>query len=272
MQLTETSSWKGRRVRWGRAGTGPNLVLCHGTPWSSAAWGDVVSFLSQYFTVTVWDMPGYGQSSKVENHDTSLAVQSELLDALLKEWNFATPPHILAHDIGGAIALRTHLIHENQFETLLLVDPVALSPWGSDFFELVKNNVAVFNSLPVRIHQAVVCEYIKGAASKELDENTLALLCEPWLSEDGQHAFYKQMQDADERYTDEFRTLLPGVTLRTKVIWGRDDEWIPASRAYDLAAAIPHCAVSVIDDAGHLVFLDQKVAFTRELRSFYGIE
>jgi pimeloyl-ACP methyl ester carboxylesterase len=30
--------WRGRRIAWSRAGSGPALVLCHGTPCSSASW------------------------------------------------------------------------------------------------------------------------------------------------------------------------------------------------------------------------------------------
>ena len=36
--LTEEFSWRGRVVRWERIGSGPNVVFCHGTPWSSELW------------------------------------------------------------------------------------------------------------------------------------------------------------------------------------------------------------------------------------------
>ena len=41
---------------------------------------------------------------------------------------------------------------------------------------------------------------------------------------------------------------------------GRDDTWIPVDRADRLAGLIPGSRVRVIDDAGHLVQLDQPTA------------
>lgn len=64
---------------WGKAGSGPPLVFCHGTPWSSIVWQPFAAALSAEFTVYLWDMPGYGLSSKDSEHPVDLAVQGELL-------------------------------------------------------------------------------------------------------------------------------------------------------------------------------------------------
>jgi pimeloyl-ACP methyl ester carboxylesterase len=83
--LTETLSW--REVRWGWSGTGPPVVFCHGTPWSSELWRPFAEALSRDFTVHLWDMPGYGRSSKRPEHPVSLDVQAALLDVVaLAPW------------------------------------------------------------------------------------------------------------------------------------------------------------------------------------------
>jgi len=43
----------------------------------------------------------------------------------------------VGHDFGGTTVLRTHLISERKFEKIVLIDPVAVSPWGSPFFQHV---------------------------------------------------------------------------------------------------------------------------------------
>ena len=83
--LTEELSWRGRTVRWGRLGSGPDVVLCHGTPWSSDLWRPCAEALAPYFTVHLWDMPGFGRSSKHPEHPVSLDVQGELFADLLLE-------------------------------------------------------------------------------------------------------------------------------------------------------------------------------------------
>lgn len=146
-RLTQTLRWQGRTVAWDRFGSGPALVFLHGTPWSSALWRPIADALSAQFTVYLWDMPGYGASSKESQHAVDLGVQGELFAHLLREWG-AGQPHVIAHDFGGAVALRARLLHEARYRSLCLVDVVALSPWGSPFFTLVKQNADVFAQLP----------------------------------------------------------------------------------------------------------------------------
>ncbi|HEU0286843.1 MAG TPA: alpha/beta fold hydrolase, partial [Nocardioidaceae bacterium] len=135
MKLTETFEWRGRSVRWRREGTGPAVVFCHGTPWSSRLWASFAAALRPEFTTYLWDMPGYGASSMDPDHAVSLDVQGELLADLLAHWELDAP-HVIAHDYGGAVSLRAHLLHEATYSSLALVDVVALAPWGSDFFRL----------------------------------------------------------------------------------------------------------------------------------------
>jgi len=72
--LTESFAVGDQEVRWGRWGDGPPLVLCHGTPWSSALWAPIADALTAEHTVYLWDMLGYGASTMADG-DVSLAVQ-----------------------------------------------------------------------------------------------------------------------------------------------------------------------------------------------------
>ena len=76
--LTEELQWRGRRVRWMRQGSGPPVVFCHGTPWSSWLWAPFAEALAAEFTTYLWDMPGYGASSKDPGHAVSVALATTL--------------------------------------------------------------------------------------------------------------------------------------------------------------------------------------------------
>ena len=162
-ELSQATTWRGREVRWDVLGSGPDVVLLHGTPWSSALWRPIAEALATSHTVRLWDMPGYGTSSKLPEHDVDLGTQAELFADLLRDWGL-TRPHVVAHDIGGAVALRTRLLHGATFASLCLVDVVALRPWGSPFFRLVQDHADVFVQLPAAVHRGVVEAYIRGAA------------------------------------------------------------------------------------------------------------
>lgn len=263
--LRERHSWRGRDVRWDVLGDhGPAVVLCHGTPWSSWLWRPFAEALASNHRVHLWDMPGYGQSSKEPGHDVSLDVQGELLADLLDLWQLDAP-HVVTHDIGGAVSLRAHLLHGATFASLALVDVVALRPWGSDFFTLVRENADVFARLPDAVHEGALRAYVSGAAHRPLSREDLDALVAPWLDEAGKSAFYRQIRQADEAFTDVVEPLYPTIDVPTLVVWGREDRWIPVDRAERLHALVPGSHLEIVDGAGHLVQLDQPVALATVL-------
>ncbi len=254
MVAVETFEWRdGARVRWSRWGSGPPVVFCHGTPWSSALWRRVAEAVGTGCTVHLWDMLGFGASDRAA--DVSLAAQGALFSDLLAHWGLDAP-HVVAHDVGGAVALRAHLLHGARYRSLALVDVVALAPWGSPFFRLVAQHAEVFAQLPAALHAALVRAYVAGAAHRPLADADLAMLTAPWLGPEGQAAFYRQIAQADERHTDEIEPLYPTVRLPVQVVWGVEDTWIPVDRAHRLAAAIPGARLDLVPGAGHLVQLD----------------
>jgi pimeloyl-ACP methyl ester carboxylesterase len=259
VSLTEELDWRGRRVRWTRAGDGPPVVFCHGTPWSSDLWGPYAEALAADHTVHLWDMPGYGLSSKDDDHRVSLDVQGELLADLLDHWELDRP-HVVAHDYGGAVALRAHLLHRRAYASLALVDVVALAPWGSDYFRLVREHADVFTALPPEVHEGALRAYISGASHRGLRRDELDRLVAPWLGDEGQAAFYRQVAQADQAYTDEIEPAYGDIDVPVLVVWGSDDTWIPVDRAHRLASVIPGAELRLVEDAGHLIQLDQPAA------------
>jgi pimeloyl-ACP methyl ester carboxylesterase len=266
MRLTETFEWRGRTVRWGCEGTGPPVVFCHGTPWSSRLWAPFAAALRSEFTAYLWDMPGYGESSKDPAHRVSLDVQGELLADLLGYWRLSTPPHVVAHDYGGAVALRGHLLHGAAYASLALVDVVALAPWGSEFFRLVREHTDVFMALPPAMHEGALRAYVDGASHRGLTTEQSDLLVAPWLDDAGRPAFYRQIGQADQAYTDEIEPRYGDLDLPVLVVWGRDDTWIPVDRAHRLADVVPGARLEIVEAAGHLIQLDQPARLATTLR------
>lgn len=256
-------------VRWDRLGEEGKepVVLLHGTPFSSFVWRGVARALAPHFRVYVWDMPGYGASEKCTGQDVSLAAQGRVFAELLEHWELDRPA-VVAHDFGGAVALRAHLLHGAEYERLALVDPVALAPWGTSFFRLVGEHVEVFEQLPPAMHRALVREYIRSASHRGLSESTVDYLAEPWLGESGQPAFYRQIAQADQRFTDEVQDSYGKLRMPTIVCWGEEDTWIPVRKARELAGLVPGSDLRVIPGAGHLVQEDAPAELAATLLAF----
>ncbi|MGW6731429.1 alpha/beta fold hydrolase [Streptomyces sp. NPDC055013] len=268
-QLPETFRSTSGDIRWGSLGQPGQdpVVLLHGTPFSSYVWRAVARALARHHQVFVWDMPGYGESEMSTDQDVSLATQGRVFTELLTHWNL-DEPLVVAHDFGGAVSLRAHLLHGARYRALALVDPVALAPWGSPFFRLVGEHSDVFDRLPPALHGALVREYISSASSPGLHPAVLDRLSRPWLGEVGQSAFYRQIAQADQRYTDEVQERYGEIGFPTLVCWGEDDTWIPVAKGRELAARIPGARLEPIAGAGHLVQEDAPAELTAALTSF----
>jgi pimeloyl-ACP methyl ester carboxylesterase len=258
-------------VRWASFGTGaagaPPVVLLHGTPFSSYVWRRTARDLATRHQVFVWDMPGYGASAMHSGQDVSLAAQAVVFGELLAHWELSAPA-VVAHDFGGCVALRAHLLHGARYDRLALVDPVALAPWGSPAYRLLGAHPEVFAQLPPALHRALVREYIASGSHPGLPPAVLDRLVEPWCTAAGQAAFYRQIAQNDQRMTDEIQGRYGELTLPTLVCWGAQDAWIPAAKGHELAAAIPGARLRLIEGAGHLVQEDAPDRLTAELSDF----
>ncbi len=264
-RLAERLAWRGREVAWQRTGSGPPVVLCHGTPFSSAIWRPYAEALGNDHTIYVWDMPGYGASSKAAEHAVDLGVQGELLADLLAEWGLDRP-HVIAHDLGGAVSLRAHLIHGARYRSLMLVDVVAIPPTGSPFFKFVQEHPGLLAGLPQYIHAALVTAYIRAASHRGLRPGDLEELVAPWITADGQPAFYRQIEQTDERYLAEIQPRLGEIGIPVRIVWGRDDTWISPDVGRRLRELIPTATLQLVDAAGHLVHYDAPAALADEIR------
>ena len=251
-------------IAWDRLGDGPPVVMVHGTPWSSWTWRRVAARLAEQFSVYVFDLLGFGASDRRPGQDVSLAGHGARLAALLEFWGLDRPA-VVAHDIGGATALRAHLLHHRGVAALALIDVVALAPWGSPFYRLVRDHETVFEQLPAAIHEGVLRAYVGTAQPRPLDRDVEDALIAPWLGPVGQSAFYRQIVHGDQRDTDDIEPLLDQISAPTLIIWGEADPWIPAARGAELSQRIPGARLALLPEAGHLVQEDQLEELTRLL-------
>ncbi|MEU5922487.1 alpha/beta hydrolase [Streptomyces antimycoticus] len=262
-------------VRWAALGEpdAPPVVLLHGTPFSSYVWRGVARALADRHRVFVWDMPGYGASEKRAGQDVSLAAQGRVFGELLDAWGLTgagAEPAVVAHDFGGCVALRAHLLHGARYRRLALVDVVALTPWGSPTYRLLGAHHAVFEQLPPELHRGVVREYVRSGSAPGLPPQVLERIVEGWCGPQDQPAFYRQITQNDQRFTDEVEGRYGEIRLPVLVCWGAEDAWIPVERGRELASRIPGARFRLIEGAGHLVQEDAPAELAVALSGFLG--
>jgi len=269
LELPEIFYFEGSAVRWGRLGAGPPLVLIHGTPFSSQVWRRIVPHLTDTRSVYFYDLAGYGLSEQKDGQDVSLGVQNRLLTALFKEWGLDRPD-VVAHDFGGATALRSYFLNGLRFGSLTIFDAVALAPWGSPFVQHVRQHEAAFAGMPDYMHRALLAAYLQTAAHNKLSDEAIEIYSKPWLGETGQPAFYRQIAQMDQAHTDEVELHYCQLDCPVQVLWGHEDTWIPFEKGDALAVLISDKSCTHIESAGHLVQEDRPEAIVAAILNQTG--
>jgi pimeloyl-ACP methyl ester carboxylesterase len=265
--LPDRFDFRGHRIAWGAMGEGPPAVLLHGTPFSSVQWRRVAPWLARERRVFYFDMLGYGRSDKPDA-DVSRGIQNELFAALYHHWQLQRPD-VVAHDFGSSSALRGHLMNGLEYRSLVLIDPVAISPQGSPLVQAARTHEDVFANLPAYIHEAMLRAYIGGAVVNALRENEMRLYLDPWLGEEGQKAFWRQIAQMDDKYSQEVEWRYGEVRCPVTILWGEDDAWIPIADGRELARRMSGAPFTPVPHAKHLLQEDAPEAITSTTLRFW---
>ncbi|QOZ67045.1 alpha/beta fold hydrolase [Bradyrhizobium arachidis] len=265
-RLQNRFDFRGHSIAWDCIGNGPPAVLLHGTPFSSVEWRRIAPLLAQERRVYYFDMLGYGRSD-MPNADVSRGIQNRLFAALYEHWGIGTPD-IVAHDFGGSTALRGHLLDGLEYRSLTLIDPVAISPQGSALVQSAKQHEDVFSNLPAYVHEAILHAYIDGAVAKALRTSDMSLYLRPWLGDEGQKAFWRQIAQMDDKYTQEIEWRYREMRCPVTLIWGEEDEWCPLSDGEELSRRLS-APLMIVSGAKHLVQEDAPKAVIAGVTRFW---
>lgn len=251
-------------------GSGPPIVLLHGTPSWSFLWRNVAKRLMQDWRVFIYDLPGYGYSEKLEKQDISIKAQARVLRDLLHYWNLLDESvSIAGHDIGGAIVLAAHLLEGCYFSKIALVDAVILSPWITPTTRHQQEHLECYKTMPTHIYEQVALAHLRTAFYREPDEQTLKSYFEPWKGEKGQAAWYRKVEQFDESLTHQMEPMLQSLQTPVRLLWGEHDAWLELDVAKRAQAIIPGSELRFIPSAGHFSPEDNPDVVYQELVSFF---
>jgi pimeloyl-ACP methyl ester carboxylesterase len=116
----------------------------------------------------------------------------------------------------------------------------------------------------------MVAAYVRDATYRPMTDTEMVPYLEPWLGEEGQAAFYRQIAQNDQRYTDEVEPLYGRIGRPVLVLWGEEDRWLPLERGEKLHSAIPGSRLRTIPDCAHLAQEDATEAVLGHLTEFFS--
>ena len=249
-----------------------DLVLLHGTPAHSFIWRRVVPRLvASGFNLHLYDLLGFGRSERPVGADTSVAAQGPILSAMLRHWGL-DHPHVIGHDIGGAIGLRHAILGSERFASLTVIDSCSYDSWPSESWKsIIADHMESYAAMPAAAFRDMLTRQLRMTVHDEsrMEGEVLEAYLAPISGPVGRLSFFHhQVRHYDSRYTEEISHGLAEIACPVQIIWGAEDRWQPLHWAKRLAKDIPGAHLDFVPEAGHFLMEDAPEAVVEHVLAF----
>ena len=224
-RLGERMPTDGGVVAYDVLGSGPPVVLVHGTPTWSYIWRRVAARLAGTHTVYVWDLLGYGDSETAPGVSPSIRLHARTLAELAGRWGIGAAD-VAGHDIGGAAVLRAHLLHGLPLRRLALIDAVALAPFITPASRHMRDHLECYRTMPLPVFAALIAAHLDTATARPLPDDVRARYLDRFAGEPGRARWLDHVAHFDEDDTRAFEPALARIDVPTRVLWGDRDAWL----------------------------------------------
>lgn len=254
-------------VRWHVqvAGSGPVILLLHGTGAAAHSWRDVLPNLARDFTVIAPDLPGHGFSSGIGS--PTLPAMARAVAALLVELG-VSPALIVGHSAGAAIGLRlaidAHPVPIVSFNGALLPFPGIAAKLFPAMAKLLFVNplVPAIFALQAR-GSGVVGKFLERATGSKIDARGVELYTRLFRHRDHVGGALAMMANWDlAGLAADFGR----VDAPVRLIYGDRDAAIPPAVAADVARRISGTTTLAMPGLGHLAHEEDPAAAVRIIR------
>jgi pimeloyl-ACP methyl ester carboxylesterase len=241
----------GLNLQFWEAGSGAPLVIVHHDIGLSG-WPPLADRLAANFRVLVPELPGYGKSDRPAwaRHPRDLALllglwldQLELDDVVLVGLGF-----------GGWLAAEMAVMNQRRYRRLVLVGAMGIKPSEGEIVD------QMLIDLP---------EYVEaGCASRESFVRLFGeeVSREQTLVWDYAREMTARIAWKPYMFSHQLPHLLGAVQTPALVVWGRENKVVPLVCGEAFARALPNAQLTLVDDAGLWVDLEQPDELARLIR------
>ncbi len=242
-------------LRWHvqRAGSGPTVLLLHGTGASTHSWRGLLPILAQHFDVIAPDLPGHAFTSPPRNGDYSLPSFARGVAALLDALD-AEPVLAVGHSAGAPVLARMALDGTISPAGIVALNGAMLpfSPFAGPLFSGLARIVSVAPLLPSIISrfadENAVRRLLEDTGSK-LDRTGIELYRRLFSDPSHISATLKMMAQWD---LESLKRDLPALAVPLLLVAGTDDRTIPPEVSVKVRDIVADGRIERLRGLGHL--------------------
>jgi len=260
MTVTSDAVWTteevkvcGVYVRLRKRGAGPPLFVLH----HDIGTLETLPFyesLAQRFTVYLPSHPGYDGSERPAwlRSARDVAVIYQALVAALE----LGPVNLVGLGFGGWIAAEMATMSPPAFRRVVLVGAMGIKPTQGEILDQALLSYIAYARAGFEDQRAFDRLYGADPSTPQLEqwdlnrEMTFRIAWKPYM------------------YNPALPHLLGGVRSRTLVVWGRGDTVVPLECGEAYARAIPGSRLSLVENSGHCVDMEQPDALVKLISEF----
>jgi pimeloyl-ACP methyl ester carboxylesterase len=281
-------AWVSERLRlhyadWGNP-SAPPLILLHGGRDHGRSWDWVAAALGEEYHIIAPDLRGHGDSAWASAGHYTMASYVYDLAQLIHAESLA-PVSIVAHSLGGNIALRYTGIYPENVRRLVAIEGMGPGPRSAaerdrkpadvrmrEWIEQARTQSA---EIPWRYKSIEEALKRMREANKHLSEEVARHLTEQAVNrnEDGTYCWkfdpYVRVWPPADLTRDEIATLWGRIACPTLLVYGKES-WATNPAEDGRLDYFRDARVLAVDGAGHWVHHDRTALFIDEVRAFLG--
>jgi 2-hydroxymuconate-semialdehyde hydrolase len=263
-----TFAFESLRVSYTQIGTGPPLLLLHGSgPGASSLgnWRTVMGRLAESYTVHAMDLIGFGQSDRrPEPPYFDYAMWLRQAQAMLARIGGPGPVGVIGHSLSGSIALT--LASSNPRIAAVLTT----GTMGADF---APNDATRRTWRCPRTRDELRAALSGLIYDSSLIDDAYLAAREPVVFAPGYADYFDKMFEGDQRRYVRAALLseatLQGVSCPVLMLHGRDDKAFPTESTLQIAGRLPQADILLLSHCSHSVAFEHSETFLVNARLFF---
>ncbi len=247
-------------------GQGEPLVLISGFASGAWLWFNQINDLAKYFQVITFDPRGISQSKLNENETVSIKEIADDVCEILDELRI-NKASVLGTSFGGFVAQEFALRYPERLNKLIL----ACTSFGGvnhvlpDNFEVI----SAFSATENLNNLERIRKFMIPAFTKDFAKNNFAVIEKTCLlREQNKVPETVYLQQLASATTFDMQAKVSQIIAETLVISGDKDQVVPMQNSINLANMIPKSRLEIIENSGHLFFIEQAEKFNKIVTEF----
>ncbi len=223
------------------AGSGQDLVLLHHDV-GPMGWPALHEILSGQFRVWAMDLPGWGESPRLEwlrhPRDIAAVILATMRQAGLRNTVLVGP------GFGGWVAAEMAVMAHPEIAALVLIGSAGLRPDEGFILDQVLEEHVAYLRAGFSSEEAFLAQF-PDPADRDLRRRL-----------DGAREMVARVSWKPYMYSYELAELLPEVPIPAAIIWGAEDRVIPLDCASRFATLLPAATSHTLAGRGHFADLE----------------